>query len=273
MTQHNVLRVSVIGFGAIGERVVDGLENGATPGAEFVGVIVRESVTPGEGRSAKAGHRELTLDEALAESDLIVEAAGGDSVREYGPSVIAAGKDLLVVSVGAIADPDLRRVLVEDGPGRTYFSTGAIGGLDLLAAASVGGGLDQATLTSRKLPGSIVQPWMSDDEAQRLREAVEPVTVFEGPVTEAIKLFPKSLNIAVALAQATGLWETTTVRLVGDPQATLTKHEIQANGESGEYAFTILNHPLKANPASSGVVSQALLKGIAALANPSGTLV
>ena len=267
------LRVSVIGFGAIGERVVEGLVRGVAPGAAFAGVIVRDSVTPGEGRAASAGYRELTLAEALADSDLIVEAEGGDSVREYGPAVITAGKDLLVVSVGAIADPDLRRVLVDDGPGRTYFSTGAIGGLDLLAAATVNGGLDQATLTSRKLPGSIVQPWMSDEEAQKLTDATEPVTVFEGPVTEAIELFPKSLNIAVALAQATGLWEATTVRLVGDPQATLTKHEIHASGTAGEYAFTILNHPLQANPASSGVVSQALLKGVAALARPSGTLI
>lgn len=267
------LRVSVIGFGAIGERVIAGIEGGSAPGATLASVIVRDNETPGEGRAAQAGYRELSLADAISASDLIVEAAGGDAARECGPRVVAAGTDLLVVSVGVIADPRLRRLLVTEGPGRTYFSTGAIGGLDLLAAATLGGGLDQATLTSRKLPGSIVQPWMSAAEAARLRDATEPVTVFEGPVGEAIKLFPKSLNIAVALAQATGLWEQTIVRLVGDPEATLTTHEIHASGNSGEYAFTIRNHPLEANPASSAVVAQALLKGIASLARPSGTLI
>lgn len=274
MNQHNTtLRVAVLGYGAIGIPVVESLHGGSIPGTEFIGVIVREGTAPGTGKAADAGYTELTIDEAVAQADLIVEAAGGDSVREFGPRIIASGTDFLVVSVGAIADPELRRTLCDEGPGRTYFSTGAIGGLDLLAAAAVDGGLDEVTLTSRKLPGSIVQPWMSVEATDALRQATEPVTVFDGPVTEAIKLFPKSLNIAVALAQATGLWEHTTVKLVGDPEATLTRHEIQGRGTSGEYSFTIYNHPLRQNPASSAIVAQALLKGVSALACPSGTLI
>lgn len=273
MTEKSSLAVAVLGYGAIGARVAAGLHGGSAPGAHLTSVIVRDTAPKGEGRAAADGFAELTLDEALEGADLIVECAGGAAVRELGPRIIASGTDLLVVSVGAVADAALRHQLVDGGPGRTFFSTGAIGGLDLLAAASIGGGLDSATITSRKLPGSIVQPWMPDEQADALRAATEPVTVFEGTVAEAIALFPASLNVAVALAQATGLWQETRVRLVGDPAATLTKHEIIAAGAAGEYAFHVLNHPLRDNPASSAVVSQALLKGVAALARPSGTMV
>ena len=273
MTHDALLQVAVLGYGAIGSRVARAIASGSTPGARLAGVIVRDHVTPGQGKAAADGLAELSLAEALERADLVVECAGGPAVREVGPAVVAAGKDLLVVSVGAVADEALRLKLVEGGPGRTFFSTGAIGGLDLLAAAAVGGGLDEATITSRKLPGSIVQPWMSADEADALRAATEPTTVFEGSVAEAIERFPKSLNVAVALAQATGLWGGVRVRLVGDPAAELTKHEIHASGSSGEYAFSVLNHPLAENPASSAVVSQALVKGVAALARPSGTMV
>lgn len=272
MANKNVFRVAVIGFGAIGKRVAESVRDGVAPGAELVGVVVRTA-----GPAAEAGYRELDLDIALAEADLLVECAGGHAVREMGPRIVEAGKDLLIVSVGALADDVLRATLLEGGPGRTYLSTGAIGGLDVLRAAALGEGngpgLDEASITTTKLPGTLVQPWMDDAEATKLRSSTEPVTVFRGSVQEAIKRFPNSLNIAVALAAATNLWEHTTVHLMGDPSATRTSHRIEAHGSSGRYSFDIANHPLAANPASSGIVSQALVSGIARLSQPSGSFV
>src|SRR5690554_1622916 len=144
MKNEQVLRVSVVGYGAIGEQLANGLVNGSASGASLTGIIVRDTATPGEGRAAKAGLRELTIDEAIDESDLIVEAAGVEAAQEFAPRVVAAGKDVLIASIGVLADPAMRQTLIADGPGRAYFSTGAIGGLDLLAAATVEGGLDEA---------------------------------------------------------------------------------------------------------------------------------
>ena len=44
----------------------------------------------------------LALDEVVAGSDLIIEAAGAAVVPELGDRVFAAGKDLMVISVGAL---------------------------------------------------------------------------------------------------------------------------------------------------------------------------
>ncbi|WP_449279052.1 aspartate dehydrogenase domain-containing protein [Leucobacter sp. GX24907] len=266
------LRVAVLGHGAIGSKVAEELASGRVTGAELVGVIGRSGSgsVVGSSRTQRHDHRRLTLDAALEAADLVVECAGGEAVREHGPAIVAAGRTLLVVSVGALAEPGLRHELLECGPGTCLLSTGAIGGLDILRAANRGSGLSTASLTSTKRAATLVQPWMSADQAEQLRTTTTPYALFEGGIEEAIRLFPASLNVGVALAAATGLWDETRISLIADPEAELTTHEISAAGRSGSYAFTITNQPLPDNPASSGVVSAALLRGIADLARPSG---
>lgn len=53
------MRVAVIGYGAIGERVVEGLQEGIIPDANLVGVVVRDSIVPGTGRAAAAGYTDV----------------------------------------------------------------------------------------------------------------------------------------------------------------------------------------------------------------------
>lgn len=259
------IRVSLLGYGAIGRPVADALAAGTVAGVELAGIVTR---TPGV--AASRGHAELSMVGALDASDLVVECAGIEAVRAYGPTIIASGTDLLIASVGALADEGLRHTLLHGGPGRGYLTAGAIGGLDLLGAVARNGGLDAVMLTTTKTARTLLRPWMDAEAADALRHATEAVTVFDGEVLEAIALFPQSLNVAVALAAATGNWSTR-VRLIGDPYATLTTHQIDASGMAGDYSFTISNHPLESNPRSSSAVPAAILHGLAGLARPSGT--
>lgn len=261
------LRVVLLGFGGIGSRVAAGMRSGRTPQAALIGAVVRC-----RGRATHVQVREMEFDQALKEADLFIECAGVEAARQYGPSIINAGKDLLLVSVGAVADPDLRKTLFENGPGRTYITNGAIGGLDLLAAAAITG-LDTASLTTSKRPETLVRPWMSDAEAERIRDATAPVTVFTGNVTDAIAKFPDSLNVAVALAHTTGLWRETKVYLIADPETSRTQHEVAASGRAGTYRISIENEPMSENPASSAIVSDSVLSGIRRLSGTSGIAV
>lgn len=260
------LTVGVLGYGAIGRVVATRLAAGAVDGVELSGVIIRTS-----GRAASDGLPELSLDEAIEVADIIVECAAIQAVGECGPKVIAAGCDLLITSIGALAVDGLRTRLLVDGPGRSYLTAGAIGGLDLLSAAARDGGLDSVTLMSAKKANSLVQPWMDDVTAARLHDTTKAISVFEGSVREAIRLFPKSLNVAAAIAIATDTWDTLQVEMLADPLAHLTTHHIHAEGRRGDYRFTISNHPLEENPTTSGLVPEAILHGLAKLAKPSGT--
>lgn len=263
----STLEVTVVGAGAIGSTVARALAAGEVAGARLRGVVVRRPET-----AEQHGLAAVSLDEALAGGDLLVECAGVAAVADLGPRAIAAGNDVLITSVGALADTELRALLL-GGPGQLSVTSGAIGGLDLLTAASRAGGLDSIRLTTAKAPATVVQPWMDARLRERVLDATEAVEAFSGTVAEAIERFPASLNVAVALAHATGMWDAVTVTMVADPRAELTTHRIEARGRAGEYDFTIRNRPHPDNPATSGIVPQAVLAGIARLARPGGAVV
>lgn len=250
------LRFAILGNGAIAAEILRlvaerGGHAGPTPSLDFVGTVSRDPAT---------------LDAALAQADVIVEAASVGAVREFGPRIVAAGIDIVVASVGAFAAPDALSALRAAGTGRVHLTSGAIGGLDVLAAAGRTGGLDEVLVRSRKLPASLVQDWMSEAERSDLLALTAPQTLFSGTPAEAIEHFPSSLNVAVAVGLAVGNDSLVRVELVADPAASLTEHAISASGPAGEYVFTIRNAPLPARPASSGLTARALVAELLQLA-------
>ncbi|NYE94526.1 aspartate dehydrogenase [Psychromicrobium silvestre] len=262
------LNLAMIGDGAIATALRNHL-NGY-PQLKLVGIVSRH---PLSARSERDGVSRLDLDQALDSAEVLVEAAGVDAVGEYGARIISAGKAFLVTSIGAFADPLVRAAVLESGPGRTFPTTGAIGGLDLISAAAASGGITTVNLETRKKPAALIQDWMDTGQRSELLQSVRPVTVFSGTPAEAIAKFPASLNVAVALGLATGDLERVRVRLIADPQAELTEHLITAEGAAGEYCFQIRNQPDPEQPRSSGLTARSLLAGLLRLAEPSGKFI
>ncbi|WP_313813847.1 aspartate dehydrogenase domain-containing protein [Glutamicibacter sp.] len=248
----NELRVGVLGFGAIGSVVARHIADGKVAGASFQGIAVRHL-------HEELHYPQFGIDEAVKCCDLIIECAGQEALREHAVKILGAGVDLLASSLGALADRGFAEQVRQAGPGRLLLTSGAIGGLDLLGAGAAMGGFQQVTLTTRKLPATLIQPWMSEAQCSQLAAVVEPVVVFSGSAAQAAQKFPKSLNIAAAVALTVGDWDVVSVRLIADPNATLTEHRIDARGVGGEYSFSIKNYPSQQNPRSSGIVPWALL--------------
>lgn len=191
------LRVGVLGWGVIGRAVGAGLEAGTVPAARLVGLSTRREI-------ADAPVDQVDAAELAATSDVIVEAASQAVVAEHGPAILAAGTDLVIASVGALADRPLRQRLAAGGPGRYYLTTGALGGLDALAAARRLGPFGRVSLTSTKPGANLVRPWMDDDLVARLERGTAGLTCFEGRPAEAATRFPQSINIAATLAEVVG---------------------------------------------------------------------
>jgi aspartate dehydrogenase len=231
---------------------------GAVDGASLVGIVNRSPVPD-------APAPQLTLQEAVEAADVVVECAGSTALLVAVEPVLAAGRDLLVTSVGVLLDPRLHERLATLGPGRLRCTHGAIGGLDLLASAASAGGIDRAVLRTTKTPASLVQPWMDAAETERVRGATEDVLVFAGTPVEAAKLFPQSLNVAAALALAIGDPEVVRVELHADPAAQLTTHRIEASGSQGSYVFEVQNRPTPDNPRTSAVVPYSILRTLSGL--------
>ncbi|UVJ40896.1 aspartate dehydrogenase domain-containing protein [Arthrobacter sp. CJ23] len=256
-----VLKVALIGAGAIGAKVAELLGTGAAPGAELSCVVPHEAT---EG---------FSLGEALKDADVVVECAGVPAVRQYGPAVVAAGKDFLVTSIGALCDASLRSTLLDGGSGRTFLTSGALGGLDAIAAAATGGTVHSIRIESRKLPESLIQPWMDGDTRNMLRAAAHPVELLRGGPEELISSFPKSTNIVSALALAAGNWDIVEAVLIADPAAGRTSHHVVVDTSLGGFDIRITNEPSPGNPASSALVPHAVVRGLKTLANPSGSFI
>ena len=121
--------------------------------------------------------------------DLVVEVAGHEGLREHGPAILRAGVDLMLISVGALADADLMREIMDamqSSGARVRIVSGAIGALDALAAASLDG-LSTVTYTMRKPPHALLAP----EESTRLTVAQE---VFCGSARQAVLQFPEILK-------------------------------------------------------------------------------
>lgn len=259
------LRVGLVGWGAIGRTVGTAVAEGELPGAELACVIDNRPLT-------ELPAAQLSVEEALRTCDLLVEAAGQGFVRDWGETVLASGTDLLVASTGALSDTTLAESLLATGPGRVFFTGGAVGGLDLLQAVRGMGELRTVRLTTTKLPSTLEQPWMDEELLTRMRNSTGPVEVMRGSAREVPTRFPRSTNVAASVALACGDPDRVEVSVVADPAATLTRHVIEAEGEQGHYRFEVNHAPDATNPATSQVVPYSVLRGLAALTGRRGQI-
>ncbi|MBT2587492.1 aspartate dehydrogenase domain-containing protein [Arthrobacter sp. ISL-95] len=257
-----VLKVALIGSGAIGSRVAELLDAGAAPGVELTGVVPHGDAGTG-----------FSFDEALDIADVVVECAGVAAVAEFGPRIVSAGKDLLVTSIGALCDDSLRQTLLDDGPGRTLLTTGALGGLDAITAACAGGTIHSITMESRKLPAALIQSWMDGETKDRILASTQPVELLRGGPADFIKAFPKSTNVVSALALAAGTWDVVEAVLIADPAAKQTSHHVVAETSLGTFNIRVTNEASRGNPASSALVPHAVVRGLRTLANANGSFI
>jgi aspartate dehydrogenase len=250
-------RVGVIGYGAIGAPVIEALRDGRIPGCKLSGILTRSKPQGNLERYSAS-----SLFDLIERSDLVVEAAGHGALATLGPDVIESGKDLLVLSVGALVDDELFAKLTQEGGGRLLISTGAVGGLDTLLAAMLMHPLDSVSLTSRKPAQVLVREWMSEDLQDRLEAGITEIEAFSGPAREAVGLFPESANIAATLALATVGWDRLHVRMVGVPQAGDVEHRVSAAGRAGSYEFVFRNRPADGNPRTSAITPFSVIRAL-----------
>jgi aspartate dehydrogenase len=247
------MRVGVIGFGAIGRGVVDLLV--ADDDIELVGVLVAQ---PGKARGTRvpkicAGVQEL-LDQR---PEVVVEAAGHAALACYAPPILRAGVDVILVSVGALANPEVEQAIMAAacaGGSHAIVASGAIGGLDALASAAVHG-LTSVTHTTRK-PGRALLPASEVAELHSQRE------LFRGTAREGALKFPESINVAAAVSLAGIGLDRTEVRVIADPTIDRNMHEVVARGAFGELRFEIGNVPTDANPRTGRLVAMSVVHAL-----------
>ena len=247
------MRVGLIGLGAIGRGILELL----TPADDIdvVGALVADAARArpaGTPRTCQSAAELIAL-----RPEVVVEAAGHAALRQHGPAVLRAGVDLILVSVGALAEPETEQAMRDAacaGGSRTIVASGAIGALDALAAAAVGG-LSRVTHTTRK-PARALLP---SDEARHLDA---PRELFRGSAREGALRFPESINVAAAVSLAGVGLDRTEVCVIADPSVDRNRHEVVAQGAFGELRFEIHNVPSEANPRTGRLVAMSVVHAL-----------
>ncbi|WP_048149489.1 aspartate dehydrogenase [Methanolacinia paynteri] len=188
--------------------------------------------------------------------DIVVEAASVTAVHEFAREVLENGKDIVILSVGALADPGLKNELKETAKRtgrRIYIPSGAIMGLDNLKIGRISN-ISKLLLRTTKNPRSLGI------------ETDKKTMVFSGRADECIRQFPKNINVAIALELATG--HDVEVELWADPDLQRNTHEIIVEGDFGNFYLKIENKPCPDNPATSYLAALSIITLLRNLEEP-----
>jgi aspartate dehydrogenase len=263
-----VTTVGVAGFGAIGQRVAVAIER-TLPALRLT------AITSGDLAKARARADALLQDpppvvslaEVVARADVVVEAAPASAFDAIATAVLDAGKTLLAVSAGALLDRyDAYADLARRRGGHLHVASGAIGGLDALAAAAVGD-VHAVVMTTRKPPAALAgAPYL---RARGIDPAAitAPQVVFDGTAREACRGFPANVNVAAAVSLAGIGPDRTRVRIVADPTIDRNMHDVEVTGAFGRFHVHIENVPTE-NPRTGVLAAQSVVAALRRLVAP-----
>jgi aspartate dehydrogenase len=257
------LKVGILGVGSIGQTFANAVDAGRFD-AELVAISDQDTARAETFVSSLASRPPVvSIDDLIARTDLVVEAASQAALTELVPKALARGRDLLILSVGGLlGHEEWFRTAAEKGC-RIYVPSGAIAGLDGIKSASMGR-IDSATLTSRKPAAALKGTKFVTERGIAVDTMAEETIIFDGTAEEAARAFPTTSNVAASLRLSVDPQVPVRVRVMAVPGGTQNVHEIRVKGEFGELAVDIKNVPSRANPRTSQL---AAFSALATLAN------
>lgn len=252
--------IGLLGCGTIGKEIAGAIASGIVDADLVMLMDLNDSNI--EAVRDIANDEELPkasgIDDLIDASDLIVEAAGQSAVESFAAGVLESGTDLLMMSVGSLADDELRSDVesaARENAASLYMPSGAIAGLDAIKAAAVKNELNRATLQTRKPPEGLAgAPYIEENDID-LQAIENERVVFEGSAREAVKAFPSNVNVVMSLSLAGIGPDETTAKIIVDPEETRNVHQIQARGDAGVIETTVKNEPSPSNPKTSYLAS------------------
>jgi len=247
-----MMKIGLLGCGNIG-HIIAGHAAGFTITAVYDKVPERA-----EEVSAISGARPYRDFESFisADTDIVVEAASVVAVWMHAPDILLHRKNLIVMSVGALADPafrdKIRKTALSSGT-KVYIPSGAIFGLDNLKVGRISN-ITRLLLRTTKSPVSLGL------------DARERKLIFSGKANECIKAFPKNVNVSVAMSLAAG--QDTDVELWVDPAVDRNVHELFVEGDFGEAHIEVTNVPSPDNQATSYLAALSVLSLLQRMDDP-----
>ena len=257
------MRITIIGCGSIGSKLAKAADE-----MNEVKRIYLMDITKGTAEKVAAGLNKAivieSVEDELYHSDLVIESASQEAAREILPKVVARGVDIMMMSVGSLVDDDFRTMMFEKAKvseAKIYIPTGALCGVDGLRSASVDE-MEEVELITMKGPKSLLGVKYIEEKGIDVEKITEKTTIYSGYAREAVKLFPRNVNVAATVSLLGIGFDKTKVTVVVDPNITSNSHELRIKGNFGVMNCHTYNIPEPDNPKTSHL---ATLSAISAL--------
>ncbi|MGJ8645292.1 MAG: aspartate dehydrogenase [Marinomonas colpomeniae] len=267
MKSNTKLKVGIIGLGAIGQHVANSIENGEVGKAELVSLLCRNKEKYLTINADKSEHFKLLITDSsdvffATKPDIIIEAAGQETLSQYGVEILEKGIDLLVSSIGLFTDDHVLNAFIqaaEKSGSKLLLSSGALPAVDWMSAASLSK-VNDVSITQTKP----VNSWKGTPAENFVDlDAIKvPTCFFEGTARESASLFPKSSNISAMLALATVGLDSTKVKLIADPMESVMYTDIAFDSEVGKLQTRWQGVPSEVTPSTSADVPLTIVKAL-----------
>jgi len=263
------MKVGLIGCGAIGSEVAYAIDKEIRQiDLSIVYDIEKTKVDRLLSNLTKKPEVASSIRQVVEKANLTVEAASPQIVEELLTLALKKDKDILIMSIGGVLGHlDILEKIKKEGRCKVYFPSGAIAGLDGLNAAQEKE-IYSITLTTTKHPQALAgAPYITRHKI-KLKNIKKPTLIFEGTSMEAIKAFPRNINVSATLSLAGIGMEKTKVRIVADPGITKNKHKIEIKGVFGEMEIVVKNIPSATNPKTSYLAALSAVATLRKIVNP-----
>ena len=259
-------RVAIAGLGAIGRVLARRLADGI-PGLKLACVAARDE---GKARAwleaQKIACPVVPLEDFPKHADLAVECAPATMLDRICRPMLEAGKTVMVLSCGALLPrPELIELAKTHG-GRILVPTGALLGLDAVAAAAEGT-IHSVRMTTRKPPNGLAGAPYLVKNAISVEGLNAAKRVFSGTAREAAAGFPANVNVAAALSLAGIGPDRTMIDIWADPAVERNCHSIEVDSDSARFTLSIENIPSE-NPKTGKNVALSVIAALRKLHAP-----
>ena len=258
------MNVGIVGAGAIGGFLIRALSN--DPGFRIVALSELDQDRAHNVLDAAGLSRDLLmpLEKFPADTDVFVEAASQAVAGMVAKFALGRGKTVIIASIGGLGDLDEYKALAEKTGGRLILPSGALVGLDALKAIPPES-ITLITLTSSKPAKTLADAKYVVEQGINTLELKQPTMVFEGTAREAAAAFPKSANVAAALAHASLGLDNVHVEMWADPESERNRHTIRVESGHGVFVTGVSNVPFEENPRTSKLAAYSILATVRGL--------
>lgn len=244
-------KIGIIGCGTIGKEVAFFIEKKLAKKAVISAICDKKlSAALKLKKSLLAKPQIQSVTQLVKKVDLVIETASQAAAQSAIKQALKQKKDVLILSVGALVTcPDLVRKAKKENI-NLYLPSGAIAGIDALGALAKGK-IKKITLTTAKPPQSLKNPLVYKKNNKPASPGGSEI-IFSGKVTDAVKYFPKNINVAATLFLASGFPQIKVI-IKTDRSLKHNLHKIEVFAQETNLKIEVENKPSAKNPRTSAL--------------------